>query len=103
MKLLSFVAYSDNSIKPVYCNKLVKSVLPFEHGRVTIVEGKTFSAEVKDGRTILTVKPEAGASEAPEFKCPYPTKVKEAIQALRMAATARVHQMIADGETVCLS
>lgn len=103
MKLLSFIAYSDDVIKPIYCNKMVEAALPFSHGKVDIVKGTWFGAQLVNGRTVLTIKPEAGASDAPAFKVPYPSKVKEAIQSLRTAACANVHRMIAEGETVCLS
>lgn len=88
----------DGVVQPIYCNEMVKVALPFEHGRVKIIEGRKFSAHVEDGKTIVTLKPGAGASTEPMFKCPYPSKVKEAIQGLRAAASARIHQMIAEGE-----
>jgi len=102
MKLLSFIAH-DDIVAPIYCNKVVENVLPFEHGRVTIVKGDTFNAKVVDGRTVLTIKPGAGASFHAPFKVPYASKVREAIQGLRAAACAAVYQAQANGETVCLS
>jgi hypothetical protein len=103
MKLLSFIAYGEDTIKPVYCNKVVKNVLPFTHGKVDIVAGTWFGAQIVEGRTVLTIKPDAGASEAPAFKVPYPSKVREAIQGLRAAACAAVYQAQAEGTEVCLS
>lgn len=101
MRLMSFKASGDK-VQPVYCNKLVSLVLPFSHGRVDIIEGSRFEAKVIGDRTVVSLKTGAGASEEPAFKCPFPSKVGEAIRSLRAAACARVHQVQATGERICL-
>lgn len=90
MKLLSFVA-KGNIVRPAYCSLQIKDMLPFEHGRVKIVESDKFGEEVKNGKTILHIRPGAGANEAPAFKVSFPSACRDAIRSLRAACCAKVY------------
>lgn len=89
MHIIGFKA-DKSRVRPTLCTLQVEKVLPFEHGRVVIQKGDRFNAEVKDGKTVLTVKPGAGANEAPAFVVLHVKAVREAVSALRAACCAKI-------------
>ena len=87
----------SHRIQPVYCNPLVGIALPFEHKRIRLVAGNTFSSQEDNGVTVVSLKLGPGASEEPAFKTDFTKQVIQAICELRVAACKRVDQHFVDG------